>query len=192
MVTADQNHLQLRPPGPPPSDRGERRRRDAAGPRVEQVAEDNEAACTGPGQHAVEPGEIVARGPPREREAARAECRGLAPMNIRDTQRLLSLPVEAPLGEEMDALASEVDRRVGTGIGSRSAGTDRGRHGGSPFERQRHAAHPVRQLLRADFFAAAVHKDRESQRCGARHVEHCNAAVAETHQSEGQTTPGSS
>ena len=56
MVTADQNHLQLRPPGPPPSDRGERRRRDAAGLRVEQVAEDNEAACTGPGQHAVEPG----------------------------------------------------------------------------------------------------------------------------------------
>ena len=73
VVAAHEEDLELRPEPAPAAKLRERTGRDPARPRVEEIAEHDEAAGTGPEQDGVEPGEVVARGPDRDRDARRPE-----------------------------------------------------------------------------------------------------------------------
>jgi hypothetical protein len=82
-------------------------RSDPSGRRVQEIAEDHEPRRLRAFDERREAREIVRRRTARNRYAARAQCRRLAEMHVRDEQRLLARPEERTLGEQFDTLAAE-------------------------------------------------------------------------------------
>ena len=110
------------------------KRRDAAGFRVQEVAEHDEARRAACRKKPRQPREIRRRRAARNRHAAGAKRRTLAEVHVGDEQRVLSRPAERALGVQHDALAAHdcCERTIGHGRGSRaSEGKRKGHESGN-------------------------------------------------------------
>src|SRR5436190_15813546 len=107
MVAAHEEDVDRRIAAPPLA-HDACRLRLAAFARVEEIAEEDDTRCAGAGERGVESRERTRGRPTRHWNSSRAKRSGLAEVWVGDEQRSRALPVRGTLGQQRDALASDV------------------------------------------------------------------------------------